>query len=332
MVTRIIDLARGQNTIVQKKFGLSRAEFERDHVAKSVPVVIGDATATWTAERTFTPERFCERFGDRRLDLDGKPSTVRSLFELLAKSDPASPAPYPCHYDMLALFPELAPEVAPRYAYADPDRTTHPLLPKRFLGCANTVEIFFGGPGGLFPYMHYDYMGLHAFISQLYGRKEFTVVAPEHAAYVYPDPNNPWRSLVENHHTPDLEKFPLFANAERLTFTIGPGETLFIPNGWWHTARSLDVTISVAIDMLNASNWLRFRNEVRALLKHSRREKRLAADVYLRALGSLLSVQEEVASTAAALRERTSRHVQRIREGLRGSDEAASRFTAQPSA
>ena len=273
---------------------MSPDEFLREHLEPGVPVVIGDATREWSARSTFTPAWFCARFGERRLDVDGEAYSVRALFESLARSSVEQPAPYPCHWDMLKVFPELADEIEPRPAYARPDRTLHPLLPQRLLGAAHTVELFFGGPGGQFPYMHYDYMGLHAFISQLYGRKEFTVVAPEYTECVYPEPANPWRSSIENHHAPDLEKYPRFAHAEKLTFVVEPGDTLFIPNGWWHTARSLEVTISVAFDLLNDSNWGRFRNEVRYLLKHASPAKQLAADLYLRALGRLLSLEERL--------------------------------------
>jgi len=73
---------------------------------------------------------------------------------------------------------------------------------------------------------------------------------------------------------------------------IGPGETLFIPNGWWHTARSLSFTISVAFDLLGASNWPRFRNEVREMMQRSKPAKRVLMDAYLGLLGPLLSASE----------------------------------------
>ena len=228
-----------------------------------------DEKETWSARRTFTPT-FLRAFGDRSVEGDGE-SQRACAFDALANSSVEQPGPYPCHWDMLKLFPELADQIEPRPVYASPDRTMHPLMPKRFLGEAHTVELFFGGPGGTFPYLHYDYMGLHAFISQLYGRKEFTVVAPQHTACVYPDPENPWRSSIENHHTPDLARYPLFAQAEKLTFVVDPGDTLFIPNGWWHTARSLEVTISWP-STCSRLHWHRFRDEVRFLLRHSRPE------------------------------------------------------------
>lgn len=292
MATQVSELARSQNIVVCKKSGMTREEFERDHLFASVPVVIADATAQWPARSTFTPTMFRTRFGDRKVAVGGREYTLRELLDMLEQSSPECPAPYPCNFNLDELFPELVRHVEPRHGLPLFDRTHHRLLPRRFLGGAATFEIFFGGPGGRFPYMHYDYMGLHAFIHELVGQKEFTVVPPAHTPYVYPDPEHPWKSLVADHHQPDLDRYPLFAKAERVSFVVSPGETLFIPNGWWHTARSLELTISVALDLLNDSNWSRFRGEVRAMMKTARREKQIAADLYLRALGTLLSLHE----------------------------------------
>ena len=287
-----IELARASTAVIYKKYGMSQEEFEREHVRASVPVVIGDATEKWPARSQFSPTFFRQRFGDRTVPIGARVYTIRALLDELERSSPERPGPYPCNFLLEEHFPELLRAVEPRYAYSLPDRTHHPLLPARFRGNAANLEIFFGGPGGQFPYMHYDYMGFHAFINQLVGHKEFTAIPPEHTPYVYPDPNDPWKSRIENHHAPDLEKYPLFAKAERVSFVVGPGETLFIPNGWWHTARSLDLTISIAFDMLNASNWERFRGEVWRMMSSSTKPKQLAADLYLRALGAALSLEE----------------------------------------
>ncbi len=39
-------------------------------------------------------------------------------------------------------------------------------------------------------------------------------------------------------------------------FTLHPGELLFNPSGWWHTTRTLDVSIATVISFANASNWV----------------------------------------------------------------------------
>ncbi len=59
----------------------------------------------------------------------------------------------------------------------------------------------------------------------------------------------------------DSDRFPLFDNATGVRFTLHPGETLFIPSGWWHTARILSPSITVSINGANAANWSNFRKD-----------------------------------------------------------------------
>ena len=38
---------------------------------------------------------------------------------------------------------------------------------------------------------------------------------------------------------------------------------MFIPCGWWHTAKSLTPSVSIALDLLNGSNWKAFSDDVK---------------------------------------------------------------------
>lgn len=293
MASQTLVLARRGDLVVEKKYGMSYDEFCKEHLFKSYPVVIGDASKDWPARTRFTPDFFREKYGQRKVKVQGQNFALGEFIDMMMTATEENPAPYPCKLNIAHDYPELLPDVSPRYAYALPDRTTSKLLPAGFLGSADTLEIFFGSPGGQFPYMHYDYMGLHAYINQLYGEKEFTVVPPDQTPYVYPDPKNQWMSLIDNQRNPDPERFPLWKNATPVSFVVGPGETLFIPNGWWHTARSITPTISVALDVLNASNWGRFIREVDIMMSREKPLKAKVATLLLHALGGVLSVSEK---------------------------------------
>ncbi|WP_332368962.1 cupin-like domain-containing protein [Spirosoma telluris] len=112
-------------------------------------------------------------------------------------------------------------------------------------------------------------------------------------ALFIPTPGNTWVSQVNDIWNPDLEKYPLFAKATPVSFVVGPGETLFIPCGWWHTARSLTPTISVALDSLNASNWKNFMNEVDMNMQKHRPKLAKVVQGYLSIAGSLLGGLEK---------------------------------------
>jgi hypothetical protein len=109
---------------------------------------------------------------------------------------------------------------------------------------------------------------------------------------MYPDPKAPWRSRIDDHHAPDLERWPLFSEATPIRVTLGPGETLFIPCGWWHTARSLTVTISVAFDQLETGNWADFRQDLFAQRAPRSRFKAHLVDTWLALAGQVLTLGE----------------------------------------
>ena len=79
---------------------------------------------------------------------------------------------------------------------------------------------------------------------------------------MYPRPEDPWMSSIEHYYDPDYEKYPLFRKAQAVSVIVNPGETVFVPKNWWHTARSLEPTISIAQDLLTRYNWDIFERDV----------------------------------------------------------------------
>ena len=52
----------------------------------------------------------------------------------------------------------------------------------------------------------------------------------------------------------DFERYPLFRGVQVQEFTLQPGDVLFIPVGWWHHVRALDVTITISFTNFRAHN------------------------------------------------------------------------------
>lgn len=200
------------------------------------------------------------------------------------------PAPYPCTFSDCQTLP---PDISPRFAHSLPSRHGYALIPASVFECVNHLEIFFGGPGGQFPYLHYDYLRMHAWIVQIHGDKEFTLYDPGQESLLYVDPDKPWLSRVEHSENPDLERFPLFRQARCRKVVAHAGEALFLPCGTWHTARCLNVGITIAFDQLGADNWKDFVGEVCAAERRAKRNFRASLlGIYLSALGPLLGLVE----------------------------------------
>lgn len=82
---------------------------------------------------------------------------------------------------------------------------------------------------------------------QVSGRKRFTLVSPSQSARVYP--NGPWHGVPNGARVdlerPDLARFPRLRGADVWVAELDPGDAVYIPGGWWHQVRTLDVSVSV---------------------------------------------------------------------------------------
>lgn len=268
-------------------------QFIEEHWKPGIPLVLKNATKVWGAYGQFSPDWFRERFGDRMTNVNGTDYTMRELMDLVEGKDTSRPVPYPCKYHIPSQLPELMPLLSPlNIGYAKPNWLESGWFKRGYWGSA--LELFIGGPGGKFPYVHLDYYHLSAWINQLYGNKEFTVWPRGQEKYLYPDAQNRWMSSIPDIENVDLDKYPLYRNATPIKFVVGAGETLYIPVGIWHTAKSLEPTISVAFDLLNAQNFPAFLKDVWGFKSRNGIFKGVAATGYAAMGGALCRIGDAV--------------------------------------
>lgn len=277
---------------IERRSGLSAKQFSQEYVIPNKPVILTDQANGWKALTEFTPEFFKKNF-------PGKTSTIKEVeyklhdyVDMMFASSEEKPAPYPFKIDIDLHFRELFPYIQPPFEVLKQNRLKSSLIGKRIIPRASTLEIFFGGCSSWFPYLHYDLYGLYAIVTQVYGNKQFIVYSPDQVKFMYPDPEHPWMSTIEKYYEPDYTRYPLFKNAEAVTDIVHPGETIFVPKGWWHTARSLEPSISIAQDLLTHHNWDVFKRDV---LFYKRKESKLKANIigaYLSVIDKSLSLKE----------------------------------------
>lgn len=275
---------------------LSYRDFVHDFQRKRRPVILTDATRDWAA-RSWTPEQLRQRVGHRDLEIrtESGPQTWRfeDLCDLIVASTEQQPAPYARNVNIKKDLPELWPDVCPRLKYATPDWKSSRLLPRDFVFPNGLEELFFGGTGTSFPRLHVDYWGMDGFVSQLYGRKEFILLGPEQTACVYPNSDDPLSSPISDIDHVDLDRYPLFAQAQPLRVVLQPGETLFNPNGYWHTAVMPEVSLTVITATWNSSNWTAFCRQYRSRGR-TRGFTKLATLTWLVGVGTFLGIRDRL--------------------------------------
>ncbi len=277
---------------VDRRENLTRKELINEYVLKNLPVIDADGAKKWPAYGKFTPDFFKKNYGQLTKEVKGKTYTIAEFIDLMLKSSPENPAPYPFNLNIEEYFPDLMNDIKPELLYAKSDRVNHPLLPKAMLKGTEVYEMFFGGNGSFFPFLHIDALYLHTQITQIYGDKEFILYPPEQSAYMYPREDNPKISHV-NIFNPDYDKFPLFKKAEPIRITVKQGETLFFPTGWWHATKIHGPCISVGRIQLNAGNWNNFVDDNYKLWKEYHPKVAGFARFYAKTLGSLMNLLEK---------------------------------------
>ncbi|MCC7373364.1 MAG: cupin-like domain-containing protein [Verrucomicrobiales bacterium] len=248
---------------VDRRRNLSVEEFRAEYLFKHRPVVIEGAMDHWRAMKEWSPDYFRRRFPDVEVsitDRNGKSAKYRmdDLMDRVERSDEGHPAPYLRNEVIERTFPSLLEDFSPLPPYLRPNWLSEQYLLKPLQKEFNRgalMELFIGGKGAGFPKLHYDYLGTHAYLMQVYGEKRVIFFSPDQTPYVYPNPSGSTYSLIDDPSKVDLEKFPLYAKATPRETTLRPGDLLFIPTMWWHTTKMTSSSISLSVNQLNVSNW-----------------------------------------------------------------------------
>jgi histone arginine demethylase JMJD6 len=280
---------------IDKRDYIPRKEFIKDYVEISKPIILTQAAKSWKAMGKFTPQYFKEKYGDRKKTIKGIEYTFAELIDRIMISTPQNPAPYPFNLNIELEIPELKEDITPELSFGKIDRINHPLIPRYMLRGTALYEIFFGGNGSSFPYLHYDMLCMNTQITQVYGSKEFIFFPPEQGKFLYPQADNPKLSPIDVFN-PDYEKYPLFRNAQPLRVTLLEGETLFFPTRWWHSARIYEPCITIGRAQLNGVNWNLFLDDEFKVWKKRSRPLAYAMMGYGKLAGAVMDIQEKFMS------------------------------------
>ncbi len=231
---------------IDRRSGLSREQFLDEYYAANRPVVMDDVCDIWPARGLWTPEYLVETVGaaeievmsgrdaDPRYEMNANEHRVMVAFdEYVAKmidSGDGNDAYLVANNQFLAS-PAAGPlwhDFTVDHRYLTPD-------------AGNGRAFLWFGPAGTVTPLHHDAMNV--LFNQVVGRKRFRLFSPLDTPLVY---NTVSVYSEVDPLAPDLERFPLFARATPLDLVLEPGETLFIPVGWWHHVESLDLSLSVS--------------------------------------------------------------------------------------
>jgi hypothetical protein len=222
----------------------SRLEFLDRYYARNEPVVIEGAIADWPALKRWTPDYFKQRFGDRLVEVQAN-----------RNADPEYEINSNKHKNEMRFgdFVDLVESAAPTndwYITANNDGKNRENLKELWEDIVQVHEylrddpgrrgFFWYGPRGTVTPLHHDLT--NNFMAMVRGRKLVRLIAPYELADVY---NHRHCFSQVDLDRVDLEKYPQFRNVKVIDVVLNPGDLFFLPVGWWHYVRGLDVTVTM---------------------------------------------------------------------------------------
>ena len=209
----------------------------------AVPVLLEGVTEEWPGRTNLSLSRVRERFADRvvsgslteggrivsdvRSGLSFEALPVGAYVEALERGE--RPEAY-LHGPGETWLPELLDDVTPPPCY---ERASW-----------RTARFWLSAPDMSSPLHHHAAENIFV---QLMGRKRFRLYPPAASPWLS---SNPIRSALPNYSRfdaeyPDYDRVPLARAVEPLETVLDAGDAIYLPSGWWHQVRSLDVSFSV---------------------------------------------------------------------------------------
>lgn len=231
---------------VERRAGVSRAEFYEQYYAANRPVILQDLLYKWPAMTSWTPAYLRSKVSEELVEImanrDSDPhyevnsERHRKLLRFADYVDMVYSGRVTNDYYMVAnngFFRRpgaqaLLADFSAFPEYLDP-------------ATADRQCFFWFGPAGTVTPLHHD--GCNILVCQVAGQKHFNLIPANQWPFIYTEPGFFSGIDVEQ---PDLDRRPQFRKATVLEVTLEPGEVLFIPVGWSHQVRTLEPSIMIS--------------------------------------------------------------------------------------
>jgi hypothetical protein len=231
---------------IDRRQNLSRDEFRDQYYAANRPVILEDLMTGWKARTLWTPDYLKNVAGDCMVEV----MTGRNADEKydMNSSNHRTKLRFADYIDMV-YSGEVTNDyyiVARNHFFELPQ--AQPLLDDfiafpEYLNPVNAGRQCFlwFGPAGTVTPLHHDNSNI--LMAQVAGRKACRIIPASQWQYVY---NSSGVFSDVDCERPDLNRYPMFRQATVIDLILQPGEVLFMPVGWWHHLRALDVSITVS--------------------------------------------------------------------------------------
>ncbi len=226
---------------VDRRSGLSREAFAQEYLLPMKPVVFTDLTADWPARQRWTIQHFKNCYGHLRVPV------VSDNYSKPGKGymTPDQVLPFGEFLNILESGPNDLRIFLWNIFRAAPELRQDFQMPTIMDGFVDELPFMFFGSEGSRVALHYDIDMSHVFLNQIHGRKRVVLFPHDQSRNLYQHPFTV-ASYVDLNR-PDYVKYPALAQARGFEVMLQPGESLFMPSGYWHYIEYTDGGYSISL-------------------------------------------------------------------------------------
>ncbi|MBI3137154.1 MAG: cupin-like domain-containing protein [Sphingobacteriales bacterium] len=225
--------------------------FKKEFYEPGIPLVIRNLAKEWPAYTKWNWDYFKQLVGDQKVPLYNN-----------TKSDAYTPINTADDYKTFGEYTDMirsGPAAWRIFLFNifdhAPQLTRDFTWPEHLMkGFVKKYPMLFTGGAGSITHMHFDIDLSHILHTQFAGRKRVLMFPFNEQYKLY---RKPWEVLsladFSNYYMEgkiDYEKYPALKLAEGLDFTLEPGDTLFMPAGYWHHMEYLDSGFAMSLRAL----------------------------------------------------------------------------------
>lgn len=123
--------------------------------------------------------------------------------------------------------------------------------PYMFKSMLGKIGYMFFGSKGIKVRIHQDIDMCNVLLTQFHGRKKVVLISPKYSDFLYRLPFNTY-SLIDIDN-PDYIKYPGLEFVEANEYILEPGDSLFMPSGYWHYITYLEGGFGVSYRKLSSN-------------------------------------------------------------------------------
>lgn len=229
--------------------------FKKEFYEPGIPVVIKNLSKDWPAFSKWNWDYFKQLVGNKKVPIYNnvksdaftpinKADDYKTIGEYI---DMISKGPAGWRIFLFNIF-DHAPQLIEDFAW-----------PEHLMkGFVKKYPMLFTGGATSITHMHFDIDLSHILHTQFAGRKRVLMFPFKEQHKLYRKPFEvlslvDFSRYYEQTGSPDYEKFPALKLANGLDFILEPGDTLFMPSGYWHHMEYMDSGFALSLRALQPS-------------------------------------------------------------------------------